>query len=954
MSKIYIKNIINNRLLIFIVILIASNPTLAQKRTVKIQRDTTSKQAEQIKEPGALFKVNKATSTAAVSTITGDVLYKTTVANLSNTLYGLLPGLTVSQGSGQPGYDAAALYIRGTGTYNSESCAVFVDGFQTDFNYFQYLSPSEIESVSILKDAAALAPFGMKGANGVLWVTTKRGKEGNQKIQIQTRSGYQEPININKPLGSYEYAGLYNEAVSNDNGSIWSPAYSVAQLQDYKTGVGTNVDWYKEVLKKGTPFTSTDVSFSGGGTSARYFVMLGYMKDQGLYNVGNDDTHSNANLTNYNIRTNLDFNMLKIFEGKIDIGGSIQDRRYPNYNGNTLWSNLASYPSNIYPVKNDNGTWTGTTTYPNNPLASIHELGYTSTHDRNLLGNFNLKEKLDFFTPGLYISEGASFNTWTRGSYNVTKDYARLIGSVSQTTNKNTNYSIYDDYGTNQTNWNQFQGLLGYDRKFGANDLSAAINYLQYTQMVDANQNGTAGINDVYGYQNIGGKFHITNRNRYTTDLSFAYSGSDNYAKGNRWGFYPALSVGWIISNESYLHVNKAIDFLKVRASIGKVGYDEFSKGRYFYQQYYSGTGSFPIGNGTPIWRGGLQQSYVPNPDIFAEQSIKYNIGVDAKLIKKLELTLDAFVDKRSGIVTMDNSLMGVFGATPSYRNIGKVTSKGIDASINYSNIIQGFKYNIGGLASFNSNKIDYMAEIPPVSPKASLTGNPIGSTFGYQANGFYDVADFNTDGSLKSTLPTPSFGTVQPGDIKYADKNGDKIIDQADLVKVGKTYLPTFVYSFNIGASYKGIDLRILFQGASGRTINLLDVSSQTVAFVNNGNAYSIAEGRWAYFPSQGIDTRANAKYPRLTTVANSNNYINSTLWMKNADFLRLRNVEIGYTLPESLQKKLRLSNARIFVNGINLLTWSSLLKDYNIDPETNSGYPALKSYNTGISVNF
>ena len=954
MIKIYIKHSVTKWLLIFSGIIIGGNPILAQERSVQMKNDTLGIVSEQQMEPGVLFNVNKVTSTASVSSVSGDILYKTPLANLSNTLYGLLPGLTVSQGSGQPGYDAASFKIRGIGTYNSESYAIYVDGFQADFNYFQYLNPSEIESISILKDAAALAPFGMKGANGVLWVTTKRGKIGKPQIQLQVRTGFQEPINISKPLGSFDYANLYNEAVSNDKGRVWSPYYTAAQLQDYKTGVGTNVDWYKEVLNKNTPFTTTDATFSGGSSSARYFVMLGYMKDQGFYDVQNDDRHSNANLKNYDIRTNLDFNMFKIFEGKVDIGGSIQDRSYPNFDGNTLWSNLAKYPSNIYPIKNENGTWTGTTTFPNNPLASIQELGYTSTHDRTLLANFTLKEKLDFITKGLYLSEGASFNTWTRGSYKVTKDYARLIGTVTQTTNVNSNYAITDDYGTNQMNWNQSQVLLGYDRKFAENDLSAAINFLQYSYKVDANQNGVAGVNEIYNHQNVGGRIHFVNRNRYSAELSFAYSGSDNYAKGNRWGFYPALSAGWVISNESFLQTCKDIDFLKIRASLGKSGYDGFTNGRYFYQQYYSGTASsFPTGNGTPTWRGGYQQAYVPNPDIFAEQSMKYNIGVDAKLYKKLEITLDAFMDKRSGIITLDNSLLGVFGATPSYDNIGKVTSKGIEISLNYSNSYGDIKYNVGGLASYSKNKIDYMAEVPPVSSKAAQTGNPIGSTFGYSANGFYDITDFNSDGSLIATLPVPSFGAVQPGDIKYIDQNGDKKIDQADLVRVGKTYFPNFVYSFNVSASYKGLDLRVLFQGASGRTINLLDVSTQTLAFVNNGNAYPIAQGRWAYYPDQNIDTRSTATYPRLTTVANNNNYINSTFWMKNGDFLRLRNVEIGYTLPESLQKKLHL-NARIFVNGINLLTWSSLMKNCHIDPETNSGYPAVKSYNLGISINF
>lgn len=949
----YIRNSVTGWLLFFLGIFFAVNPIMAQERSLKMQNDTIRRIEKQL-EPGALINIDKVTSTSAVSTVSGDVLYKTATSNLSNTLYGLLPGLNVSQGSGQPGYDAANLNIRGIGTYNSESYAVYVDGFQSDYNYFQNLSASEIESVSILKDAAALAPFGMKGANGVLWVTTKRGKIGKPKIQLQARTGFQQPLNINKPLGSYDYARLYNEAVSNDNGRVWSPTYSDSKLQEYKSGSGTNVDWYNEALSASSPLTTADASFSGGDSIARYFIMLGYMKDLGFYDVKHDDTHSNASLRDYNMRANLDFNMFKIFEGKIDIGGSIIDRSYPNYDGTALWNNLARYPSNIYPVQNANGTWTGTTTFPDNPVASIRELGYTSTHDRTLMANFQLKEKLDFITKGLYLSEGASFNTWTRGSYSATKDYARVIGTETQTTNKNTNYSIWDDYGTNQTTRYEFQGLLGYDRKIGKDRLSAAVNYMQNLHMVDANQNGFAGINMNYAYQNIGGKVHYTIHDRFSAELGFAYSGSDNYAKGNQWGFYPALSAAWIVSKESFLKGHKVINYLKLRGSAGKSGYDGFTNGRYLYQQYYSNTGGFPTGNVTPTWNSGLQQSYEPNPDIFAEQSMKYNIGVDAKLFRKLDITIDAYLDKRSGIVTQDNSLLGVFGATPAYTNLGKVTSKGLEASINYSKRIGEFKYNVGGIAAFNSNIIDYMAEVPPVSPQAAKTGNPIGSTFGYEANGFYDITDFQTDGSLIATLPVPSFGAVQPGDIKYIDKNGDLKIDQADLVKVGMTYIPKFNYSFQAGAGYKGFDILVLFQGTVGRSVNLLNAGPQTIAMVNNSTAYSIAEGRWAYYPDQGIDTRATATYPRLTNISNNNNYINSTFWMKSGDFLRLRNVEIGYTLPGSLLSRLHISDVRIYASGVNLLTMSSLLKDYKIDPETMTGYPAVKSYNYGITVNF
>ncbi len=925
----------------------------AQEANIETRQDTIKINAKE-KEPGALFSVDRETSTAAVSFVDGNTLYKTSNANISNTLYGLLPGLTVMQGSGQPGYDAATLSIRGLGTYNNQEYTVYVDGFQTNFSYFQYLSPNEIESVAILKDAAALATFGMKGANGVLWVTTKRGQEGKAQIQFRARTGIQKPVKINKPLESYNFARLYNEAASNDNGRVWNPVYSENQLQAYKSGLGVNTDWYAETLNENAPYSAIDGSFSGGNEATRYFVLVGYMNNNGLYNTTNDDIHSNAKMNQYTIRTNLDFNAFEIFEGKIDIGGRIEDRKYPNYDGYKLWNNLAKYPSNIYTPKNESGTWTGTTTYPDNPLASIQDLGYHSTHDRTLQANFRLKEKLDFILDGLYLAQGISFSSWNRGTYNITKDYARYIGSVQQTTNKETNPEIYDDNGTNQWNWTQFTQGIGYSQDWGKNSVKAEVAYLHHTYKVDATQNGAAGIHINYAHQNVGGRINYGFDKRYVAEFGFSYSASDNYAKGDRWGFYPTISGAWIVSNEEFLQENEKVDFLKIRASVGQSAFDNFSNGRYLYQKYYKNSGSYPTGNDEPQWNGGMELAYVSNPDIFAEKSTKYNLGVDASMFGKLNVVFDAYMDKRTGIVTRDNSIMAVLGTTPPYLNVGEVTNKGVEVSLNYTGQVGELTFHLGAIGAYNSNKIDYMAEIPPVSPNAAQTGRPVGTLFGYAADGFYDITDFDENGNLVNGIPVPAFGAVQPGDIKYVDQNNDTKINEADLVQVGKNYFPKFNYSFSIGAEYKGFDFSMILQGVAGRTVNLLDAGSQSLAFVDNGNAYALAEGRWAYYPEQGIDTRATATYPRLSTMANSNNYTNSTFWMKNGNFLKLRNIELGYTIPKTVGKKIGVSDARIFVNGANLFTFSSLLKDYNIDPEVMTGYAAMKSMNIGVSVNF
>ena len=344
--------------------------------------------------PGTDMTVKKTLSTSAISTVTGDEISIPT-ASLNNMFFGYLPGLTPQGKTGEPGYDAATLNIRGIGTYNSADIPIFVDGFQTNMSFFQYLSPGEIESISILKDAAALAPFGMRGANGIIWVTTKRGAISKPVIQFQTRWGIQQPVSINKPLGTDGYSRLFNEAVSNDNHNIWSPVYSETDIAS-----APNVDWYGETLKGNTPYGDVDISIKGGSKVAKYYVFMGYMNQNGLYDVPTNDTLSNAGIRRFNIRTNLDLSFFDIFEARIDLGGRIEDRRYPNRASGDLWNDMARYPSNIYPVRNADGSWTGTPTYPNNPVAEINSTGRLSTHDRTLQANFSLKQKLDFLLTG--------------------------------------------------------------------------------------------------------------------------------------------------------------------------------------------------------------------------------------------------------------------------------------------------------------------------------------------------------------------------------------------------------------------------------------------------------------------------------------------------------------------------------------------------------------------------
>ncbi|RYY23804.1 MAG: TonB-dependent receptor, partial [Chitinophagaceae bacterium] len=346
-------------------------------------------------------------------------------------------------------------------------------------------------------------------------------------------------------------------------------------------------------------------------------------------------------------------------------------------------------------------------------------------------------------------------------------------------------------------------------------------------------------------------------------------------------------------------------------------------------------------------------QDYVVSKPYFNEQ--RNTFSFQTLFHSDFKKLADVFLDKRSGIITQNNDLSSLYGAALPYLNIGKVTNKGFEASINYTDKIGAVAFNVGGLVSYARNIIDYQAEIPTVNAFSKTTGLPIGTQMGLVADGLYALDDFNADGTLKAGIPAPGFGAVQPGDIRYKDLDGNNKVDQNDITKIGDADFPTFTYALNFGVSYKGLDLQVLFQGASGNDVNILSSSAtQVTAFVNNGNVFPIAGNAWAYYPSQGVDTRATADYPRLTTKGNDNNYRASTFWMKKGDFLRLRNVELGYKVPATLLKQIRLQQLRVFVSAVNPLSWSSLGKNYDIDPETRTGYPGLKSFNAGISLTF
>ena len=881
--------------------------------------------------------------------------YAQDLANFTNSLAGKLPGLTVISKDAVPGSGAARMMIRGIGSYaespDLNTLKIFVDGFEVKSDFINYLSAEEIESVEVLKDAADLALYGMNGANGVLYITTKRGTEGAPAISFRTSGGVQTPVNVAKSLGSYDYASLYNQAWSNDHGREWDPCYDLDAMAAYKNGTGVDVDWYDEVFRKATTYGDATLSISGGSALAKYSVVLDYANQQGFLNVANTDRTRNASFVKYGLRTNLDMKMGRVLTVSVDIGGRLEDRSRPNYSVYSLAGDVMSYPSNIYPVFDELSTdpiinLSGTAVYPNNPVGSLIGLGWTSSRTKVMQAGFKFHEDLSFLLPGLYLQEGFSFYSRTVGNMAKTSTYARYIGGVPQTPDVSTYLRSVGYWSSGKERWMQGSAILGWDgsaddSKFGA---------LLQAHISDFNGSGSQFYNWKYRYVNFGGKAYWSPGDRLEAALAFSLFGSDAYAPGHRYVFYPTLSVGW-----------KASDDFKLRSSVGLTGSTEAyvgiegfeTDGRYLYRQYYTWTGSFVTGMGPNFGGGvsGIRPFFNATPDVTAEKSLKANIGADATLFEKLKVTGDAFADLRTGILTLDRTLMDYHGIQSAYTNLGRMLNAGIDLSLVWSDRKGNLGYSAFANILVARNTILEMGEVGPKFDYNAATGHPYGSRMGLECLGFYELKDFDLDGELAEGQAVPLFGSVQPGDLKYKDQDGDGYVDDTDIVWLGGPSYPWLTVDFGGQLDWHGFDLSVLFTSSFGSTVNLLDYT-EWQPFIGYSSAFEWAKGAWVYYPEAKLDTRKTATFPRLTAEQNDNNYRSSSFWIKSNNYIRLKSIELGYTFKLRTQKA---DGLRVYLSGGNLLTLSPVLSKYKMDPEAVSyGYPAARSVCAGVQVNF
>ncbi|MEX0928894.1 MAG: SusC/RagA family TonB-linked outer membrane protein, partial [Balneolales bacterium] len=684
---------------------------------------------------------------------------------------------------------------------------------------------------------------------------------------------------------------------------------------------------------------------SGGNQIAQYFLLLGYLHNDGLYANTDDNrmANSNANYKRYNMRTNVDLQVTPRFSASLDLAGRVEDRSSPNYGTGSLWENMAKYPANAYPVTNPDDSWGGNALYPDNPVASVLDRGFNSSHDRLLTANLKLSQDL-LKSPArtLKFSQVLAAHNWHRGNYDRTREYAYYeLSPGSGDELVYTQYGTDTEYNTSEggnDQWNRFnlQLALDFNRNYENQEFSAMLMYHQDVLHVSGNE-------VPFATQNINGRLNYNYQSRYYAELGLSYSGSERFQKGNRFGFFPALSGAWVISNEEFLENNSTLTFLKARASIGLVGSDRLVGERFAYQQdfYYSGNYRFGnSNNGTST----MMEGALGNPDLTWEKSLKSNIGIEGSLFNNLDFSLDVFYDRRTDILALSGaSFPGYVGITPHYENVGSVNNRGFEIDLNYRNTLGGMDYFIGGGTSFSRNEITKMNEITRAEDYLYRTGHSVGQLFGLEAIGFFETGDFDESGNLNSDVPRPGFGPVQPGDIRYADQNNDGFVNENDELAIGKPWEPEINYHFSLGAQYKGFDIDLFFHGIANRDVYLS--GPLFWALVDDGNIAPNALDRWT------PENSANASYPRLTTLPNENNYRPSDFWTQSGDVLRLRNVEIGYTIPQALASQVQISNARIFFRGSNLFAWDKI---ESADPENINGYPVLKSYNMGVSLQF
>lgn len=956
----------------------------------------------------------KETITGSVSTITTRELRQSPTANINNALAGRLPGLMVNQfDGGEPGNDMASLNVRGIPTYGNSSAIMIVDGIERDFGH---LSPDEIETFTILKDASATAPYGVRGANGVIIVTTKRGRAGEKPtVEFKASVGVSEPIKYPSYLGSADYATLYNEAVKND-GLSSRTLFSDQAIANYRRakgdnsdGLGYNYDYFDYAFK---PSITQDYTLSvrGGTDVVRYFIMGGFYRQGGNYKYATKDNDNK--FIKYNFRTNVDVNATKHLKVSVDLSARVTDYTYPGATANDIIS-LANtqppylpiiLPNNRNGINDEDYTNNGgyllfadDNTYRYNMLGQLTRTGESTRTRRYLNGSIKLAHDLNFLTEGLSVGAQFSYDAYNQHTVATTvptHSIGNLVfpsystwklqdGSTDLWMNdagywiKNGVYVNANDRPTHDpkgsgfsqdkpTGSTRFQARVDYTRKFGDHDVSAMLlGYLQSKKEANAIP---------YRYMGLSGRMTYGYKNRYLAEFNVGYNGSENFAPGKRFGFFPAVSLGWVLSEENFMRSADWISHLKLRGSFGLVGNDALDGYRFMYiQEYVPGTsytnyfGFTHTGSGI---KTSLDEDIFANTNLTWEKAQKLNVGIDAEFFQhRLTFSVDAFWEHRYDVITFmgDDSKYGIkrlgfpamVGNSTPITNSGIINSYGVDFELSWAGRIgMDFRYWIKTNFTFARNKIIETNERNWIDKNGQdctwryATGRRIGQNFCYLVDHF--VKD-QEEADMLNASSYQNFGALGPGDVVYKDLNGDGVIDEYDRAAYGNPRVPEFQYGIPFGFSYKGFDMSFLVQGSALCSVQLGGPAVWDFPLYDHtriGKVKNMHLDRWT------PQTAETAKYPAVHWGLHPNNKNeHSSLFVYDASYVRLKNIEIGYSLPQKWLSKVNIQSVRLFIQAQNLLTIDNL-NDVDMDPEVKNGdgawFPIQRVYNFGATITF
>ncbi len=928
------------------------------------QQDSTGINfVDQVIEVGANKDFSRAQSTAAVSVITNRDVDKRSAKNIGNSILGQGNGLVSLQGSGTYFEQNPTFYVRGLQSLSTSAPLVLVDGIERDMSI---VSPEEVDHVSILKDAAAVALYGYKGANGAILITTKRGNYNSQNIRVTYDHLFNFQSQRPKFVDGATFASAMNEALANEGSA---PRFSADEIAAFKSGQYPyqypNVNWVDETFRKNGVTNKIGVEFSGGGERFRYYTMLNLVSDKGfIKNYAETDGYSTQDkYVRGNLRTNLDIDLTPTTMLKVNMLGMLSEMSRPGgpisigSSSSTakadLWDMVYSIPALAFPIRNENGEWGGSSTYSgvNNPVAESAGAAYYKLHERALFADMTLNQDLKYWLEGLSLTARLGYDTYSTlyEDHSMTYVYGNypstgVVGQKGEYWTSGTPGTMGKNSGT--VDWARrlvFQAGFNYERTF------AEKHYVYGQLRYDYEWQNTTGSTGYTIYRHNGTFLgHYGYDNRYIGELALVYSGSNRLAPGTKWNFSPTVSAAWVMSNESFLKDNPIVNFLKLRASFGIINADYLpgdNVWNYYaksYSQGSSNTGSYPFGSGYDYVYANTTLGLLPTSNPSHEKAYKYNIGIDATLFGSLNVEVDAYMQQRKDIwVAGTGAYTALIGFDAPYINAGKVNSHGFEISLDYTKKFGEVTFNAGGSFNFNKNKIKEQAEEPKAFENLVETGNPLNSTYGLVAIGlFKDEADI-------ASSPAQNFSTVRPGDIKYEDINKDGVIDANDKTKIGHSaYAPEIFYNFHIGAEYKDFGLNLMFQGVGRYTANLSAKGMYWPLLNSTSLSQQYYDGRWT--PSN-----PNAEFPRLSSTSNANNYQTSTFWQRDRSFLKLRNVEAYYNLPKTLMDKTGfIKTAKIYVRGVDLFCLDHIDE---ADPEVYGvSAPVNKSVVAGVQLSF